>query len=56
MFFVLLTGDFKLNNILLFIILYLILLLTADVIIGNLVQKRQRAVEKKLDEEEKLDI
>lgn len=55
-FFVLLTGDFKLNNILLFIILYLILLLTADVIVGNLVQKRQRAVEKKLDEEEKLDI
>lgn len=55
-FFVLLTGDFKLNNILLFIILYLILLLAADVIIGNLVQKRQRAVEKKLDEEEKLDI
>ena len=55
-FFVLLTGDSKLNNILLFIILYLILLLAADVIVGNLVQKRQRAVEKKLDEEEKLDI
>lgn len=31
-------------------------LLAADVIVGNLVQKRQRAVEKKLDEEEKLDI
>lgn len=55
-FFVLLTGDFKLNNILLFIILYLILFIGSRCYHWKFSTKKTEGSGKKLDEEEKLDI